>query len=79
MITVNFDPNDVMSIGDFARGAGVTVQGARVWVNTQLRDQKIPTPMFILDMGSRGKMPVWSGDDGRKVIEHYKTVRLVRG
>lgn len=78
MITVTFDPEDVMSIGDFARGAGVTLQAARSWVTSKQHDGTIPKPLFILDLGTRGKMPIWAGDEGRAAVKHYTKVRRVR-
>ena len=73
-VTITFDPDDIFTPSNLTAAAEIRPNSARTWLarNSEILPEplfsfKIPRSGVIGDMVIR----VWSGDDGRKIVETY--------
>lgn len=75
--TYIFNPNDIHTIATIAEEVGADRASTRQWVLRNL--EALPEPMFSVPMSSKNSVLVWHGEDGRKIISHYRNQRTRRG
>lgn len=73
MSLITIDPERLFTTADFARITDVQPQSARAWVRRHWNE--LPPPVFTLALGGGKFVYVWTEEDGKAVINAYRTAK----